>query len=346
MEKSFKQKVLDAANSLLSTANLIIMKQSDLDRLEKAGLFSKPSFSRTPLPEKAQSYLRADNPRLKELQQRYSSSPHPVTVTTKWNDSLVSTIDLQYFRGDNPFIWQFRDGNSEMTNLLTAYYVKTIDKLGLLNSLEEDDLFGCYVFDFNGERLISRDLLDSIIEINFLDQALDISNTENLNILDIGAGYGRLAYRMSKALPKLGRIFCADGIAESTFLSEFYLEFRGVNDKATVVPLDEIEDTLKNNNVDIATNIHSFSECSSSAIKWWIDLIKAHQVKHLLVVPCVFDNEGTRLISHKQDGSSFDFLPIIESAGYRLKTKAPKFSDTSLQKVGVSPTHYHLFELS
>jgi 2-polyprenyl-3-methyl-5-hydroxy-6-metoxy-1,4-benzoquinol methylase len=67
--------------------------------------------------------------------------------------------------------------------------------------LEEDDDFGAEVFDFHG-KVVSRDLLDSIIEINFLDRHLGFSSRRAVNVLDIGAGYGRLAHRMATAFPK------------------------------------------------------------------------------------------------------------------------------------------------
>ena len=54
-------------------------------------------------------------------------------------------------------------------------------------------------------------------------------------------------------------------MAASTFVSDYYLRFRNAS-KAVVVPLDEIETWLTSQKVDIAINIHSFSECQLSAI--------------------------------------------------------------------------------
>ena len=53
-------------------------------------------------------------------------------------------------------------------------------------------------------------------------------------MLDIGAGYGRLAHRMSAAFPQLEDYCCVDAVPESTFLSEYYLRHRGCTPPARV----------------------------------------------------------------------------------------------------------------
>jgi len=107
--------------------------------------------------------------------------------------------------------------------------------------LVEDDYFGNFVFQIGG-KTISRDLLDSILEIYFLDRHLGLASAENhRTILDVGAGYGRLAHRLVSALSGAQRYLCTDAVAESTFISEYYLGFRGLDGRACAVPLDEIE---------------------------------------------------------------------------------------------------------
>ena len=90
-------------------------------------------------------------------------------------------------------------------------------------------------------------------------------------MLDIGAGYGRLAHRMVSALPGVERYLCTDAVAVSTFVSDYYLRFRGM-EKALAIPLDVIDNSLRDYPVDLAINIHSFSECQTRAIEWWIRL--------------------------------------------------------------------------
>ena len=130
-----------------------------------------------------------------------------------------------------------------MNYVLTTFYVKSIDKLGLLQQLEEDDYFGNFNFLIDSKK-ISRDLLDSITEIYFLDKHLNVSSLSGLTILDIGAGYGRLAHRMVEAFPNIQTYLCTDAVAISTFISEYYLRFRKLENRAKVVPLDAIESTV------------------------------------------------------------------------------------------------------
>jgi putative sugar O-methyltransferase len=216
------------------------------------------------------------------------------------------------------------------------FYIKSIDKLRLLEILKEDDLFGIFVFSIDN-KLVSRDLLDSIVEIYFLEKHLNISSFKNLTILDIGAGYGRLAHRMLNALPNIGEYLCTDAFPISTFVSEYYLQFRNLGDKSKVVPIDKIEDSLKNRNINIAINIYSFPECKISAIEWWLRLLTKYNVKYLMIVP-----NFTELRTCDGD----DFSKIIEKYGYKLIAKEPKYSDAVVQQYAIMPAYHFLFELS
>jgi SAM-dependent methyltransferase len=305
-----------------------------------------PTFQSLPLPPGTAEYLRFDNPRLIELRKEYQALQLPVTASSLWTDQFQhDAIYLPYFRGDNAFIWQYRgykrEDVVELTYLLTAYYVQKIDALNLLRVLREDDLFGIYTFNFNDEFKISRDLLDSIVEIYFLERHLELSTRSSFSMLDIGAGYGRLAYRMVNAFSNLGKYYCTDAIAISTFICEYYLRFREVDNRAIALPLHEVEKTLSENPVDIAVNIHSFSECTLEAIAWWLEILRKYKVKYLMVVP----NDGPNLLSRENDETHLDFSPVIDIKGYRQVAKQPKFLDPSIQHLGVHPATYYLFEL-
>src|SRR5207253_2638738 len=132
---------------------------------------------------------------------------------------------------------------------------------------------------------VSRDLLDSIIELDFLDRHLGLLNRRAVTILDIGAGYGRLAHRATAVVPGLTEYFCTDAIPHSTFLCEFYLRFRRATQKTQVVALDQIDQILNDREIDIAVNIHSFSECRLEAIAWWTSRLARSRIEHLFVVP-------------------------------------------------------------
>jgi SAM-dependent methyltransferase len=286
------------------------------------------------------SYLKPDNPRLRDLQRRYAECDPDVIKPSTWSDGHVRTEDITYFRGDNAWVWQVRGkGRNTLECAVTYYYLKSLDRLGLFDKLTEDESFGNFPFLIDG-RLVSRDLLDSVAEIDFLNRHLGIGSRKNFRVLDIGAGYGRLAHRMVSALDGVERYYCTDAVAVSTFVSEYYLRFRRA-EKAVVVPLDEIGATLRENPVDLAINVHSFPECRLQAIEWWIRLISSHGVKNLMIVPNRLHGGGERLVTN--DGE--DFLPILERYGYRTIVKEPKYLDPVVQMFGVQPTWHHLLEL-
>jgi SAM-dependent methyltransferase len=301
---------------------------------------SKPSHKKSLLPENAEAYLQPNHPGLVELQKRYANFDSEVTVPFVWEEGIVSPDDLRWFRGDNAYVWQLRGPNMNiMAYALTTFYVKSIDKRELLQHLMEDDLFGNFTFLIDNKK-ISRDLLDSINEIYFLDNHLNISSLSDPTILDIGAGYGRLAHRMVEAFPNIQTYFCTDAIAISTFISDYYIRFRNLESKAKVVPLDEIESTLKNQAVDVAVNVHSFSECSISAIEWWLSLLEKYSIKYLMIVPNTGDHGGEHLLTN--DGR--DISKVVKKHGYKLIVKEPKYSDPVVQKYAINPTYYYLFE--
>ena len=313
---------------------------------EKATPPTGPSFAAGELPEEAIRYLRPDNPRLEELRVRYNNFQCPAINHSVWRPEHIAGVQLRYFRGDNPYVFQYQDGNTEIAHVLTAYYLMKTAPLQLFERLEEDALFGAYTFSLNGERLLSRDLLDSISEIAFLEDTLSISRRAGANVLDIGAGYGRLAHRFLTALPGLSRVFCTDAIAASTFLCEFYLRFRGVSEMGRVVPLDEIESVMERHHIDIAVNIHSFSECTLNSICWWLDLLCRYRVPYLMIVPNAAWHSGAKLLTSEIDvNKNVSYLPALQDRGYRRIVMRPKYTAASIQKYGVSPTTYHLFEL-
>jgi hypothetical protein len=324
-------------NRLLDPLGIAVVRKSALAR----SAYTPASYAAAPLPAGAAEVLRWDHPRLLELRSRYRA--FAAMVPSQWTEGFVSReIDLQHFRGDNAYLWQLRNEGDEARYLLTTYHVQETDRLGLLDRLREDGLFGAYCFDFNGRMLVSRDLLDSVLEINFLNRHLDIAARPGLTILDIGAGYGRLAYRLATALPELGRIYCTDAVPESTFLCEYYLQFRRVADRAEVVPLDEAALRLESARIDLATNIHSFSECTLASVTWWLELLRRAGVRHLMLAAV---NDG-RLLTTERDGNRIDFMAAIEASGFRLATVEKKYEGApSLQRLGIAPDTVHfLFE--
>lgn len=307
-----------------------------------------PSHSGAPLPPGAKERLRADDPRLADLAARYRALDSPLARNPVWTEELLATADLSQFRGDNPYIFQLRGRNLNELGYAVSYYcarrIPEIERLGLLDRLDEDGLFGVHTFTIDGRR-VSRDLLDSALELAFLERHLGISTGPLRTVLDIGAGYGRLAHRAAAAFPETLRWLCTDAIPISTFLCEFYLEFRGLSGgdpaPARAVALHELGAAIRPGEVDIAVNIHSFSECPPAAIDAWLGLLAGNRVRHLMVVPNAVADDGVTMLTNQ----GLDFTAIVRRHGYEVVASEPKYPDPIVQEYGVSPAAHLLFRL-
>ncbi|GAB2779440.1 hypothetical protein GCM10027020_36160 [Nocardioides salsibiostraticola] len=296
-----------------------------------------------PLPDNAESTLRSDNPELIGLEQAYAALDIPATAHSQWRAGfLKKSLSMAWFRGDNAYVWQFRQLRTaaRARMYLQLLDVEGRDTLGLLRRLPEDALFGAWLFTYGQRPPVSRDLLDSVNEINYLEKHTGLSEIPGLRVLDIGAGYGRLAYRMSTALDNLEAYDCIDGVATSTFLCDYYLRFREAPESVRTVRLDEHE-TLADR-YDICVNIHSFAECSLQAIEWWLQRIAERQIEWLLIVP----NSPPELLSTEVDGSKRDFMPLVLDAGYELVDSSWTHENDELRELIDVDDKFYLFRRS
>lgn len=332
--------------------NLVHRSGYQITRLDIQDIEPLPGLAPAPrqVPAGAHEYLRGDNPHLMNLRQRYADLNHPVAAHSHWTTGFVEqNVDLLTFRGDNAYLWQVRQSrrDAEMRYFANTLYIERIDHRGLISRMVEDGAFGCHTFQYQGRRSMSRDLLDSVNEIYFLDRQIGLFDQPDLRVLDIGAGYGRLAHRMSEVLPNLKSYVCVDAVPESTFLAEYYLRHRGLPESlARAVPLDQIGQLESMPRFDLAVNIHSFTECNYEAIRWWLNMVSKLNIGWLLIAP----NKGPvgtehDLFSIESDRTRKDFTNLLEEAGYKQELRAPKFDDPHLQ-VGIpwfADTYYHLF---
>jgi SAM-dependent methyltransferase len=306
-----------------------------------------------PLPATA-AELRDDNPRLLDLQRRYAELDWPVCehsgvwdpAGAKHGDTPPPSgwrpkLDLQYFRGDNSYVWHYRESRrtSELKYFIYLEDVRRRDRTGLLERLDEDGAFGCWSYQFAGRPRCSRDQLDAINELLFLEDHLGVLGHEGLRVLDIGAGYGRLAHRFAQAASGLIDYCCADAVPTSTFLCEWYTRFRGVSPPVRVAPLPEVPE-LTTGGFDLACNVHAWSECTSAAIGWWVGQLARLEVPRLFVVP----NEPEGFLSLEADGSRRDYLPMLEAAGYRLAVEEPALPEAAVRELLPVHDRYCLFE--
>jgi SAM-dependent methyltransferase len=234
-------------------------------------------------------------------------------------------------------MWQQRRmGDLRLKLFVYLRYLEQLDDRKLLWALGEDGAFGCWTYQYAEHPRVSRDLLDSVNELYFLDRVWGLFDRTEFSVLDVGAGYGRLAHRMTAAVPGLAHYYCVDAVPESTFLCEYYLRYREVPATASVVPLDEL-DRLPVGGIDLAVNIHSFSEMSGAAIDAWLDVLVRLDVPNLLVVP----NDAEGLLSVEASGSRRPAEHRILGAGYERVAREPIFLDANLpEMIGVGDEYF------
>lgn len=317
-----------------------MVRLTDADRRYLTSLYDDS----TPLPPGARRELSVRNTRLRELREAYAGLALPVSVGSRWSEDEVSSfLDLRYFRGETLYMWHYRE-LPRVTALKYFLWLRHLEDSGgghLLSSLGEDGAFGCWTHAYPGYGPISRDLLESVGELCFLERELALSRRESVSVLDIGAGYGRLAHRMTTALTNVGDFCCVDAVPESTFLSEYYLHHRQC-DRARVVRLDRINSELNRGSFDLALNIHSFSECTHEAVAWWMSLLAALEVPYLLLVP----NEPKQLLTLEVDESRRPFDHVLAENGYRLVKCEPVIRDAAARELLGLEDHFHLFARS
>ena len=327
-----RSQVARAANLILAKAGLRLMTRASLYPWQDA-----PAFADRRLPDGAEQFLTFDNPRLRELVDRYKAFDPAVTTPAVWTDDKLASSDLLYFRGDNPFVWQSRGLNyNELTYTMSYYALKSGSCGDLLAAMSEDGLFGAHAVEVDG-RLVTRDLLDSVGEIDFLKRHVGLDGKA---VLDIGAGYGRLAHRLTETVADV-TVYATDGYATSTFLAEYYLAFRKAG-KARAVPLDEVEQLLSETRIEVATNVHSFSECTPEAVAWWATRLAEARVPWLMVVP---NGPTSDLEDVCRYNSGEDMEATLARCGFRPTIRELRYRDPAVQKYGVDPCRIVLFEL-
>lgn len=280
-------------------------------------------------------YLSRDNPRLQQLKERYARfNKWAHSSWTPWEEK----VDLLRFRGENDYLSQAYFKDTLKRYEITTAYVEVIDQLGLLQTLSEDTLFGVKTWDILANRPVTRDLLDSIVELTFLQAQLGWTREQPIRVLDVGAGYGRFAFRLTSAFPQ-SHVTCIDAIPTSTFLCEFYLKFRGSQARTKVVPFDEV-DRLSEAKYDLAVNIHSWSECTLEFIKFWLGRIRDLKIPYLFIVPHFAD-----FSTKEADGSNLSYYEELERHGYKQHIHRRKFHrSTVADRFGIYPADYWIFK--
>lgn len=134
--------------------------------------------------------------------------------------------------------------------------------------------YGANVINTQAQGPVTRMWLDSMCEINFLARQLPF---DWFRILDIGAGYGRLAAAFS---PLVKSYTCTDAVPISRFVCEYFTMKHCPSVK--VLTPEELWGMAAQ--FDLAINVHSWSECSLESVEEWIGVIRALGINYLFTV--------------------------------------------------------------
>lgn len=266
-----------------------------------------------------QNINRKQNPWEEKIEAR-SEELHKIYTEKKlypddlgvWSQKHLKDINLSLYRADNVYVWQTRNVKAE--NYLVSFLLtKLKDDANLLGLLNEDGKFGVSSYEFMGVT-VSRDLLDSVLEINFLIKMIGRETLSQSKVLDIGAGYGRLAKNLAKVFPEI-HIGCIDSIPISTAISEFYLKDEIASKQIEVLDLTQIK-SIAEKKYDLAVNVHSFSEMSLASVENWVKLLNEAEIQRVFVVP---NPKDLKL------NSGEDFSSIFLKYGYSIETRIDKY---------------------
>jgi hypothetical protein len=86
-------------NHILRRYGAEIVSTNILYEWQHGPVVNMPSFNNCTLPDDAARYLKPNNPKLIELQQRYKAFDLDVTTPFVWTDRHVRPEDITYFRG-------------------------------------------------------------------------------------------------------------------------------------------------------------------------------------------------------------------------------------------------------
>lgn len=191
-----------------------------------------------------------------------------------WQNKVIS--NLPYFCADTDFVGQDREqAKFEACAHKVVQQQEIYDKDGK----EKDIPFGALIRDTQACGRVSRMWLETNREIDFIKQSL---NLKDLKVLDIGAGYGRLAAVLSKEVKSYSTV---DAVEISASICRYYTQLH--NAKVQVMNLTDLLVAQKTKTLpqfDLAINIHSWSECSYENVRQWLELLKELQVPYLFTI--------------------------------------------------------------
>lgn len=216
----------------------------------------------------------------------------------KWQQMVVAAGD-QYAQSP-VFVEQYSqkpEEFEEVANWIESWAEPPFDFYGRLRDVNH----GARFVPTNEWGPVTRQWLDSNTELWFLDKHKMLKQ----NILDIGAGYGRLAV---SAAPYVKEYWCTDGVEVSQRVCQKHVDtYVHSNNVYVISPEKLVEQKPK---FDLAINIHSWNECSMSSIACWLDILRLLKVPYLFTVSHGQLADKSAYLCHHQGHPSF--LPLLQ----------------------------------
>jgi len=158
---------------------------------------------------------------------------------------------------------------------------------------------------------VTRMWLDSCVEIDFIRRNIS-SALRFRDVLDIGAGYGRLAVALA---PMMTTVTCVDPVPISTQICRHYCHRFAPS--VSVLDLDQFAETAEDLKFDLAVNVHSWSECSLEQIRRWLDVLKDLKVPYLFTVVHGTEKNHDAYFTWNTPADSFtphqNFRPLLDA---------------------------------
>lgn len=192
---------------------------------------------------------------------------------TSWQNKVKASLPM--FCANPIYVEQLSPSKQEFARIGAEVFGNPIEPEAALRDVE----FGGVAHKFRvGPEIKSatRMWLDANIEIRFIEQHCPV---EKPRVLEIGAGYGRLAALYQ---PLCARYVTTDAVPISTQLCRFYCG-RYAPD-VEVWNLAELAVNAQPDMFDLAVNIHSWNECSVEQIRQWLDVLVGLRVPWLFAV--------------------------------------------------------------
>jgi SAM-dependent methyltransferase len=183
-----------------------------------------------------------------------------------------------------------------------ATYARAFDKVisqPFLGLFTLDQEYGARIVDIGGTE-VTRPFLDSNTEWRFLERYLPAGD---MGVLDIGAGYGRLARFLSR-IERFKPVFTVDAVPVSTWLCEQYC----AGSKVETLTLRKFEERYTALDLDVVINIHSWNECTYAQVARWLEYVLKTKAFYLFTVTANYFG----VPYHTCEDGHKSFLPLLE----------------------------------